>query len=125
MKSNPVGWFEIYVQDVPRARRFYEAVFEISLRELKAPFPGAELWAFPMERTAYGSSGALMKMPGVGSGGNTTVVYFQCEDCAVEESRVASAGGRVQRPKFSIGEYGYISLAVDTEGNTFGLHSMR
>lgn len=25
--SNPVGWFEIYVQDMPRAKAFYEGVF--------------------------------------------------------------------------------------------------
>jgi uncharacterized protein len=28
MKNNPVGWFEIYVQDMPRAKAFYEAVFQ-------------------------------------------------------------------------------------------------
>jgi hypothetical protein len=26
--ANPVRWFEIYVEDMPRARRFYEAVFK-------------------------------------------------------------------------------------------------
>ncbi len=49
MKSNPVGWFEIYVQDVPRARAFYEAVFQGTLEELKNPdpegFPEMEMWA--------------------------------------------------------------------------------
>lgn len=33
--------------------------------------------------------------------------------------------GRVQRPKMSIGEYGFITLAIDTEGNMFGLHSSK
>ena len=28
MKSNPVGWFEIYVQDMPRAKAFYDAVLQ-------------------------------------------------------------------------------------------------
>jgi predicted enzyme related to lactoylglutathione lyase len=37
---------------------------------------------------------------------------------------VVSAGGRIQREKLSIGEYGHIVLAVDTEGNLIGLHSM-
>ena len=27
MNSNPVGWFEIYVQDMNRAKAFYESVF--------------------------------------------------------------------------------------------------
>ena len=38
--------------------------------------------------------------------------------------RVEAAGGRLQRDKMSIGEYGNIALAFDTEGNMFGLHSM-
>jgi predicted enzyme related to lactoylglutathione lyase len=35
-----------------------------------------------------------------------------------------AAGGRIMKEKFSIGEYGAIALAYDTEGNLFGLHSM-
>ena len=45
-------------------------------------------------------------------------------DCAVEESRVAAAGGRVHKSKWSIGQYGNIALVTDTEGNMLGLHSM-
>jgi hypothetical protein len=63
--------------------------------------------------------------PGLSSGGNSTLVYFSCEDCSVEEARVTAAGGRIQKPKFSIGEYGFITLACDTEGNMIGLHSRR
>ena len=48
---------------------------------------------------------------------------FSCDDCAAEASRVVSAGGQIQRDKTSIGEYGFIVLAFDTEGNMFGLHS--
>ena len=36
MKSNPVGWFEIYVQDMPRAKAFYEAVFQGTLEDGKS-----------------------------------------------------------------------------------------
>jgi predicted enzyme related to lactoylglutathione lyase len=43
----------------------------------------------------------------------------------VEARRVTDAGGRIEKQKFAIGEYGFIALAVDTEGNVFGLHSMR
>jgi predicted enzyme related to lactoylglutathione lyase len=121
-RHNPVGWFEIYVQDAERARTFYEAVFQITLERL--PAPDLEMWAFGMDPDAPGSSGALVKMPGVPSGGST-LVYFSCEDCAVEGGRVAGAGGKVHRDKMSIGQYGFVVLAVDTEGNMFGLHSMQ
>ncbi len=62
-------------------------------------------------------------MEGFASGGNSTLVYFGCADCAIEEARVVEFGGSIQRAKTSIGEYGYISLVLDTEGNMFGLHS--
>jgi uncharacterized protein len=54
MTANPVGWFEIYVQDLERAKKFYETVFETRLNKLEAPFPGIELLAFPMEQDNYG-----------------------------------------------------------------------
>jgi predicted enzyme related to lactoylglutathione lyase len=123
MKHNPVGWFEIYVQDLNRAKKFYESVFQLKLEKLNSP--GMAMWAFPMEMNLWGAGGALVKMEGVPSGANSTLVYFSCEDCSVEESRAATFGGRIQRKKMSIGEYGFISLIFDTEGNMFGLHSLQ
>lgn len=123
MESNPVVWFEIYVQDMQRARKFYESVFDVKLEKLAVD--ESELWAFPMSTERMGAPGALVKMDGVASGGNSTLVYFSCVDCAVEASRVAAAGGQVEREKMSIGEHGFICLARDSEGNLFGLHSMQ
>jgi predicted enzyme related to lactoylglutathione lyase len=120
---NPVGWFEIYVNDMPRAKAFYESVFEQTLEKLNSP--EVELWAFPMARDKPGAAGALVKMPNFPSGRNSVLVYFSCDDCAVQEGRVKEFGGRVEKPKTSIGEYGFISIVYDTEGNMFGLHSMR
>lgn len=123
MEKNAVGWFEIYVQDLPRARAFYEAVLGQKLQKIEAG--GLEMWAFPWKQGATGASGALVKMQGVPSGGNSTLVYFMCDDTAVEEGRVAKAGGKVFKPKFAIGEHGFVSLVYDSEGNLFGLHSMK
>ena len=123
MAGNPVNWFEIYVQDMPRAKAFYESVLQVSLSQLSPGPP--EMWSFPSSMTDYGTSGSLVRMEGVASGGNSTIVYFHCDDCAVEAARVAPAGGRIMKDKFSIGEYGFIALGFDTEGNMFGLHSMK
>ncbi len=72
-----------------------------------------------------GAAGALVRMDGVPSGGGGTLVYFSCDDCAVEQGRVQAAGGTVFKPKFSIAPHGHIALVVDTEGNCIGLHSMQ
>jgi predicted enzyme related to lactoylglutathione lyase len=121
--SNPVSWFEIYVQDMARAKAFYAAVFGVEFTRIGDGH--IEMWGFPMRPDGYGASGSLVHMPGFASGGNSVLVYFHCEDCAVEERKAAGAGGRIQRAKMSIGQYGHISLVFDTEGNMIGLHSMQ
>lgn len=125
MATNSVIWFEIYVQDIQRAQTFYETVLQIKLDTLDTPVPGMTMRSFPGEMERYGANGALVRMEGVPSGGNSTLVYFGCDDCAVQAGRVVDAGGRIEREKMSIGQYGFIVLAFDTEGNMFGLHSMQ
>ena len=127
MNRNPVGWFEIYVQDMHRAKNFYETVLGVELVKLESPDAesGLEMQAFPMNMEAGGASGALAKMEGCPSGGMGTLVYFSCDDCATEASRVEAAGGKICKQKMAIGQYGFIALVTDTEGNMIGLHSMQ
>ncbi len=120
MKTNPIMWCEIYVRDMERAKSFYETVFQMKLEKLESP--DLEMWAFPMTMGAPGASGALVKMEGVKSGGSGTIPYFHCDEVAVESDRVTTAGGQVFKPKMSIGQYGFMALIFDTEGNTIGLH---
>ena len=124
MAANPVNWFEIYVQDMARARQFYETVLGIELADLGVPGE-LEMLGFPSDGGAPGSGGALVRAKGVASGGNSTLVYFSCDDCAVQAGRVADSGGTLLREKMSIGQHGFVALAEDTDGNRFGLHSLR
>ena len=123
--ENPVVWFEIYVNDLDRAKSFYEKVFKTELTELENPEEsGLKMLAFPGDMESKGrASGALVKVKGMEAGGNSTLVYFGSKDCSIEEARVEEAGGKLIRPKMSIGEYGFISLAEDSEGNMIGIHS--
>ncbi len=108
-ERNPVGWFEIYVTDMNRAKKFYEAMLDTKLEELPSSDPSIQMFAFPM-RVSDECGG--------------TLVYFSCLDCAEDEARVADAGGQVIKSKFAIGDYEFISLISDTEGKMIGLHSM-
>jgi uncharacterized protein len=123
-KPNAIGWFDIYVEDMDRAVKFYERVLGQKLEQIVDPTGETQMMSFPTNMEAYGASGALVKSkharPGVGG----TMVYFSVEDCSVQESRIISANGKIVRPKFSIGEFGWVTLCVDTEGNMFGLNSM-
>jgi predicted enzyme related to lactoylglutathione lyase len=125
-QKNSVVWFEIYVEDMERAVNFYEKVLDVKLENINDPSdPSVLMKAFPGHMEEYGAAGALVKMEGVEAGKNSTIIYFDCEDCTVEESRVVASGGQVHQSKMAIGEHGFISLVVDTEGNTIGLHSMK
>ena len=129
LKRNPVGWFEIYVSDMARARAFYETMLNIEMQPMPNPeaMDGSfEMLMFPsdMENQAPGSGGTLCRMEGFTPGAGGTLIYFSCADCGEEASRVANAGGQVFRDKFSIAPYGFIALIIDTEGNMIGLHSM-
>lgn len=70
------------------------------------------------------ASGALVKMEGFKAGTNSIIVYFTSEDCSAEEARIEAAGGSVFKTKMSLGDYGFMVLANDTEGNRIGIHSM-
>jgi uncharacterized protein len=121
-KPNAIGWFDIYVNDMKRAVSFYESVLKQKLEKIGDPTGETQMMSFPGDMAAYG---ALVKSahsrPGIGG----TMVYFSVEDCSVEESRVVASRGKIVRPKFSIGEFGWVTLCEDTEGNMFGLNSMK
>jgi hypothetical protein len=123
MSRNVVGWFEIYVQDMPRAKAFYEAVFQKTLNPL--PVEGMEMCEFPHTLEGYGAGGALVKMQGVPSCPGGSLVYFHCEDCGVEAQRIVEHGGQIFKAKMACGDYGFMVLAYDCEGNMIGLHSMQ
>ena len=126
--KNPVVWFEIYVDDIGRARDFYEKVLDIQLTDMQMPDTlddDMQMLAFPSDMGGPGADGTLIQMSGFKSGGNSTIVYFRSEDCAIEQARIEGAGGTVHQSKQSLGEYGYMVLAQDTEGNMFGVHSMQ
>lgn len=123
--KNPFTWVEIYVDEMSRAQKFYETVFEVEMVPMFAPgeFGDLEMLSFPWVEGGNNISGALCKTKEMKPGTGGTLVYFTCDDCAVETSRVENAGGKVLQDKFPIGEHGFCSIVMDTEGNTIGFHS--
>ena len=125
MIMRKVGWFDIYVEDMERAQAFYETVLDTTLSSMDDPNdPTAQMRAFGDDYRSHGAGGALVKLDHAQPGPGGSMVYFSCQDCAVEEARVPAAGGSIVRPKFSIGDHGWVSIITDTEGNPVGLHSV-
>lgn len=124
-QMNAVGWFDIYVDDMNRAATFYTEVLGASLEDMPDPTGETEIKSFAGDMQAYGAAGALVKAPYAKPGQGGTQIYFSVADCATQQAQVQAAGGQIIRPKFSIGEFGYVVLASDTEGNVIGFNSLQ
>jgi predicted enzyme related to lactoylglutathione lyase len=118
---NPVNWFEIPVDDLDRAKKFYETVLGIELT-LNEMGPLRMAW-FPMTEGLPGATGSLVKGEGYTPSTAGSLVYFTVKDLDETLGRVSAAGGRVLFPKMSIGDYGFIDHFQDSEGNRVALHA--
>jgi hypothetical protein len=119
--KNVAGWFEIPVQDLDRAQRFYEGVLGVELtRSERGPL---QMAMFPIAHHAPGTCGALVKAEGYVPSHLGTLVYFSVEDIEATLARVEAGGGTPLSPRTSIGDYGYIAHFEDSEGNRVALHS--
>ncbi len=126
--KNVINWFEIYTSDFSRAKRFYAEVFKFNLKDLPMSsdrHAQMEYAIFPGDENGIGANGALVKIDQVKPGNGGILVYFSSEEINDELGRVEAAGGKIIRPKLNIGEFGFIALIEDTEGNMIGLHSMK
>jgi predicted enzyme related to lactoylglutathione lyase len=122
VKQNAVNWFELYVGDFNRAKRFYESTLKTTLAE--SDMESCRMGIFPFDEK-NGVGGAITQMNGMTPGVGGTLVYLNVEgDLDGVLQRAASNGGSVIKPRQSIGEHGFIGIIKDTEGNCVGLHSM-
>jgi uncharacterized protein len=120
-KMNAVNWFEVPVSDIDRAKKFYEHVCKTTL-SLNEMGPLKMAW-FPMNETAVGATGTLVKGPGYTPSHQGSLVYFAVEDVEAGLKRVTEKGGKILTPKTSIGKFGFIGHFEDCEGNKIALHS--
>ena len=120
--DNPVNWFEIPVNDIARATRFYEGVFGVKLDPMN--MGPAQMAMFPMNPEGTNAGGALVKTEGYVPSHAGTVVYFAVADIEGTLTKIGANGGSTLVPKMSIGPYGFIAQFQDSEGNRVALHSM-
>jgi predicted enzyme related to lactoylglutathione lyase len=122
-RQNPVNWFEIPVNNLERAKRFYEGVLGVTL-SLNDLGPLKMAW-FPMTQDGPGATGTLVKAETYVPSHAGTMVYFSVDDLEGALEKVAASGGKVLHPKMSIGEYGFVAHFEDCEGNRVALHSTK
>ncbi|MBU2929381.1 VOC family protein [Winogradskyella psychrotolerans] len=117
-----VGWFEIPVSDMDRAKTFYETVFKVDIKDVE--FDGLKMGWFPEHKGSNQSSGALIKQSSYVPSKEGVLIYFVSKNVQVELDRVEAAGGKIGLEKTKISENnGFMGMFIDTEGNKIALHS--
>jgi hypothetical protein len=117
--ANNLASFAIHVDDVDRARRFYEAVFGWVFEPWGPP-------GFYLIHTGDdadpGIQGLMHKRqaPRTGTGLNGFEPTFAVEDLDAIIAAVEANGGRITMPKAPIPTVGVLIRFDDTEGNNVG-----
>jgi predicted enzyme related to lactoylglutathione lyase len=122
--KNAVSWFEIPVNDLNRAQKFYETIFDIEM--IPMDMPQIKMCMFPVA-DPMSVGGAICQRgnfykPSAKSG---PLVYLNGNpDVQNVLDRVEAAGGKIVIPKTQISpDQGYMAVFLDNEGNRLALHS--
>ncbi len=121
--TNAINYFEIAVTDITRATKFYETIFEITLRS--GDWMGMKMAMFPTDGSNGTVSGALVQSQMHKPSTTGAIVYLNANpDMQLVLDRIEKAGGKVTIPKTLIDkQIGYMAFFIDTEGNKIALHS--
>lgn len=118
--------FEIHVDDMERAKKFYGEVFGWTFEDWTA-FAGMPYWgAITGAEGEPGINGALMQRQSLPPKENQALNAFACtmgtEDYDGTEAKILKNGGKVAMPKAALTGMAWQGYYFDTEGNLFGIH---
>lgn len=122
MNNNIATWFELPVNDMARAKTFYQNILQAQFKDEE--MSGFQMAIFSAEQGAV--AGMLVLGEGYQPSQTGAVVYFNGgDDLSAPLERAIQHGGSVVVPKTAIhdGECGYFALFLDSEGNRVGLYS--
>jgi uncharacterized protein len=114
---NSIVHFEIPADDLPRAKKFYEKVFNWKIND---PHKMGYFFVETKKKGEEGINGGLMqrKMPG-----QPFTNYLMVGSIETSCEKVIRAGGTIIMTKMEVGpQMGWIAAFKDTEGNILGFY---
>lgn len=117
--------FEIPANNIEELSKFYSSLFEWKF--IHTPVEGMDYWVI---QTVPTDDKGMIQRPGVNGGmfprqpeqkGINPVNYITVENIDEYIEKVTKLGGKILMPKQQVPTVGYVALAIDPEGNQFGL----
>ncbi len=123
--KNPITHFEIPADNLERAKKFYEKIFDWKIEKYEKD---GEYWS--VQTTEVGDDEWTPKEPGAINGGlvkrdkpeESFLNYITVDSIDKVCKTIEKNGGKIIVPKTEMGEWGWWANFKDTEGNVFGLY---
>ncbi len=107
--------FDIPADDPEALARFYSQLFGWKIEKTPGP---VDYWLIETAPEGRGVGGGMMRREAPEQRPNN---YILVESVAEFSEKVQQLGGKIVVPKMAVPQMGYFALAIDPEGNSFGL----
>ena len=117
--ANIGTYFEIPVDNIERAIKFYAGIFGVDFS--RDNIHGNEMAFFPFSEDGSGITGALAKGDIYKPSLSGSLIYLNTPN--IEESivKIGEQGGEILFPKTEVPNYGWVAEFKDCEGNRVAL----
>jgi len=118
--------FEVHVNDMERAKKFYEEVFGWTFQDWSEYAGMPYFGAVTGEGSESGIDGALMQRQGPAPQPSQALNGYACtlsvDNYDLAETKILEHGGKLAMPKYALPGMAWQGYYTDTEGNIFGIH---
>ena len=118
--------FEIHVDDMERAKKFYGEVFSWTFEDWSNYAGMPYFGAVTGDNNEMGINGALMQRQSSPPEPNQALNGYACtmgvEDYDSTEAKILQNGGKLALAKYALPGMAWQGYYLDTEGNIFGIH---
>jgi predicted enzyme related to lactoylglutathione lyase len=113
----PIVHFDLPADDLERAKKFYEKLFDWKFNKVPMPTPFYLIETKDLNgNPAVGGGMGKRRLPA-----QSVMNYIGVPSVEEYIAKVKKLGGNIIRPKTAVPGWGYLAICVDTENNTFGL----
>ena len=114
--GNPFVHVELQTQDLGKAKKFYQGLFDWRLEDV----PGIPPMGYTMVHVGEGTGGGMMKCP-VSGAPSQWLPYILVDDVKASTKKAKGLGAKVVQDVTEVPNYGWFSVVADPTGATVGL----